>query len=137
MNWGKVIVITLAIFGLFIAGMSVYMFATPQDDYDHEYYEKGLNFDKDYAREENVVKDDAQPHIRIDNSALYISFKNTASGTIKFERPSDTHMDRIFAVNTAYYIVPTAKLLPGEWQVVFEWKSGGHPYLYQQKIFIK
>lgn len=136
MNWGKIIVITLAIFGVFIAGMSVYMFTSPQDDYDHDYYEKGLNFDHDYNREENVVKDHAQPQIQMGTDSVLISFNTTVAGTIKFERPSATQMDKIFQVAASRVIIPLRKLQQGEWQLVFDWKSNGRSYLYQQKIMV-
>lgn len=136
MNWGKGIVFTLSLFVLFIAGLSIYMFATPQDDYDHAYYEKGLNFDKDYAKEENVVKDHAQPSIQTGKYAVVLDFHKTATGTVKFERPSDTRMDKVFAVDSSKLIVPVTSLAQGEWQLICNWKSSGHQYLYQQKIFI-
>jgi len=136
MNWGKIIVITLAIFGVFIAGMSVYMLASPQDEYDHDYYEKGLNFDHDYAKEENVVKDNAQPQIQIGTDNVLISFNTSAAGTIKFERPSGTQMDQTFQVAASRVIIPLRKLQQGEWQLVFDWKSNGRSYLYQHKIMV-
>src|ERR1700761_9292815 len=123
MNWGKIIVITLSTFVIFIAGMSIYMFASPQDDYDHDYYEKGLSFDKDYAREENVVKYHAQPQIQLNNYAVEIDFTGNATGTIKFERPSDDGMDKIFQVNASKLIVPVTSLATGKWQVIIDWKS--------------
>lgn len=136
MNWGKGIVFTLSVFVLFIAGLSIYMFSTPQDDYDHAYYEKGLNFDKDFIKEENVVKDHAQPQIQVGKYAVILDFHKVSTGTVKFERPSDTRMDKVFPVDSSKLIVPVTSLAQGEWQLTFNWRNSGHQYLYQQKIFI-
>jgi hypothetical protein len=137
MNWGKSIVITLVVFVVFITGMSVYMFGTPQDDYDHDYYEKGLDFDKDYAKEENVVKYHAQPMIQLENEAVTIAFHTVATGTIKFERPSNTGMDKLFKISASSFTLPDSELAKGEWQLTLTWESNGHDYLYHQKILIQ
>lgn len=137
MNWGKTIVISLSTFIIFIAGMSIYMLASPQDDYDQDYYEKGLSFDKDYAREENVVKYHAQPQIQLSSYAVEVAFTGKATGTIKFERPSDNQMDKIYQVNALKLTVPVTNLATGKWQVIVDWKSNGRPYLYQHEITIK
>jgi hypothetical protein len=70
MNWGKATVLILIVFVLFIGGMSVYMFRSPKDDYDPQYYEDGINFDHDYNRETQVNKDHAQPAIRINTDSI-------------------------------------------------------------------
>lgn len=136
MNWGKGIVITLTVFVLFITGLGVYMFGTPQDDYDHDYYEKGLNFDQYYVKEQNVIRDHAQPLIEFNSKEVTINFHAAATGNIKFERPSDTKMDKQFNVSSATFTIPVSDLAQGEWQLTLNWKSNGHAYLYHQKILI-
>lgn len=74
MNWGKATVAILVIFVLFIGGLSYFMFAAPNDDYDHQYYEDGLNFDHDYNREEQVTKDQAQPKVEVDTCCIKLIF---------------------------------------------------------------
>jgi len=137
MNWGKGIVFSLTVFVLFIAGLSIYMFATPEDDYDHAYYEKGLNFDKDYALEENVVKYHVQPQVKVSNQSVIVDFHSASTGTVKFDRPSDTRMDKVYPVGSSKLVVPVTTLAQGEWQLTFNWKSKGHEYLYHQKIFVQ
>jgi len=137
MNWGKGLTLTLAIFVLFIAGMSIYMFASPQDDYDHDYYERGLRFDKDYNREENVIKYHAQPKIVMTDENIIFSFSGEPTGSVKFERPSNTGMDRVFRISSLQLSIPVKQLTKGDWQLIFDWKSNGHSFLYQHEIFIK
>jgi hypothetical protein len=74
MNWGKAVIIILLTFVLFISGLSYFMFRAPIDDYDHRYYEKGLTFDADYIREQQVSKDHAQPVIIVSADSLGFTF---------------------------------------------------------------
>jgi hypothetical protein len=137
MNWGKGIVIGLAAFVVFIIGLCVYMVASPTDDIDHQYYEKGLNFDHDYEREQQVVKDNAQPLIQFSNDQLKLIFSQSAKGTVKFMRPSSTLSDKVYPVNNTELDIPLKSLARGEWQLTFEWKSNKKAYLFNHEVYIK
>jgi hypothetical protein len=137
MNWGKGIIIGMGLFMLFIILMCVKMFALPADEYDHHYYEKGLSFDKDYAKERQVVKDNARPVIDINGRQVKITFSTPANGSVRFIRPSSEALDKIFQLNTdtgkvAEIAVPA--LVKGRWQMVLEWKSAKKSYLFEQEV---
>ena len=137
MNWGKIIIFTLVAFILFITGMSIYMFASPDDGFDHAYYEKGLNYDKDYNREALVVADHAQPAIKITKNDIVITFGQPAKGEVRFERPSSTAMDHVFPVDGQTVVIPAPAIARGNWQLVFDWKSNGKSYLFNKEIYFK
>ncbi len=140
MNWGKATVLVLITFVLFIGGMSFYMFRAPADDYDHQYYEDGLNFDHDYNREKQVAKDHAQPVITVDTCCIKFSFFQPVKGHVKFMRPSSDVRDTTFALENAGGLpieVLTKHMAKGKWQLVFEWKSNHKDYLYHSEIYIK
>jgi hypothetical protein len=139
MNWGKGLVIGMLLFIAFIVSMSCYMFSMPADDYDHQYYEKGLNFNKDYAKEKQVVTDKAQPVIKQFNGELSIEFKQPAVGTIRFINPLGKSRDLVFPLNTeneTYTNIPLNKLSTGRWAIRIDWKSGNKGYLYQQDVYV-
>jgi hypothetical protein len=136
MNWGNKIVVILTVFVLFILGMSLVMFMSPQDDFDHDYYEKGLNFDKDYNREKQVTIDHAEPQIQVNNGQILISFTRPALGKIKFQRPSSTVPDKLYTVNGQQLVIP-ADMPHGKWEMEFEWQSDGKAYLYQKSLYLK
>jgi hypothetical protein len=140
MNWGKVTIVILVVFVLFIGGMSVYMFNAPKDDYDHQYYENGLNFDHDFNREAQVIKDHAQPSIVIDTCCVKITFPQVIVGQVKFMRPSSDADDNTYPLdnrNGQPVEVVTTKMAKGKWQLVFEWESNHKAYLYHQEIYVK
>ncbi|RKR83571.1 hypothetical protein BDD43_3781 [Mucilaginibacter gracilis] len=140
MNWGKGIVTGMLVFILFILSMCIYMFTTPQDEYDHQYYEKGLNFDQDYNKEMQVTKDKARPLVKINGNFCNIGFIEPAIGTVKFIRPSSQAMDKTIALNTQLgnsAQVSVKDLVSGKWKVILEWKSARKAYLYQQDVTIR
>lgn len=140
MNWGKGIISGMILFMLFIISMCVYMFWLPADDYDHQYYEKGLSFNKDYNREVQVVKDHAEPSIAIKGQVMTITFTRPAVGTITWLRPSNQYQDRVFKINThagPSIDLPISAIEKGKWRLIVDWESDHKAYLYQKGIFIK
>jgi hypothetical protein len=137
MNWGKGIVGGMIVFMLFIIGMCVYMFMAPADDYDHQYYEKGLSFNHDYDREQQVSKDHAQPQIRMHSDSITFLFSQPVSGVVKFQRPSSTAMDKAFKLDGKQTTCSLAAIKSGQWQLVFDWTSNSKAYLYQHEIYVK
>ncbi|WP_419701544.1 FixH family protein [Mucilaginibacter sp. NFX135] len=140
MNWGKGIMLGMALFMLFIIGMCIHMFRMPADEYDHHYYEKGLNFDQDYNKERQVVMDKAWPQIRMNGNSVRIDFKKSAEGNIRFIRPSSEGLDKVFPLNTTAGKTATfsvAALVKGRWQLVLQWKSGQKNYLYEEEVDLR
>lgn len=130
----------MIIFMLFILSMCIYMFRMPADEYDHQYYEKGLSFDKDYKREQLVIKDHAQPAISQEGDHLLIRFTTPAAGKISLIRPADKASDRAYPLtsgesNVVY--IPLNGVKKGQWQLMLEWGAEGKSYLYQQEIYIQ
>lgn len=140
MNWGKGIIGGMIVFMLFIISMCVYMFLLPADDYDHQYYEKGLFFDKDYNKEKQVVTDHAQPIIIIKKGIMCLAFTKPVVGTIKFIRASNKYQDRVYKMDShadALVYLPLKTIEKGKWKLVVDWVSNHKTYLYQQDVYIK
>ncbi|MDB5005539.1 MAG: nitrogen fixation protein FixH [Mucilaginibacter sp.] len=140
MNWGKGIVGGMIIFMLFIISMCVYMIMSPADDYDHQYYEKGLSFSKDYDKEIQVVKDHAQPVIIINSITMRLVFNKPAIGKITFLRPSNQYQDRVFKIDThagPLVYLPLNSIEKGKWRLLIEWESERKLYMFQKEVFIK
>ena len=140
MNWGKITVAILVAFVLFISGLSYIMFKSPNDEYDHQYYEDGLNFDRDYTRERLVINDHAQPVVQVDTCCVKLIFRQVVAGEVKFIRPSSDAADKTYKLdnkNGQPIEILTNHLVKGRWLLVFDWKSNNKNYLYQKEVFIK
>jgi len=137
MNWGKGIVIGMCTFIVYIIAMGVAMFRQP-DDYDKKYYEKGLAFDADYAKEKQVVTDNAKPKVTLTKTHMEVLFNGPVTGTINFLRPSDGKMDQeIPMTGTSSEVqVPLSLISAGRWQLVIEWTANKHAYLYKQEVLL-
>ncbi|QJD98208.1 nitrogen fixation protein FixH [Mucilaginibacter robiniae] len=139
MNWGKYLVAGMGSFMLFIISMGVYMFTQPADDYDKQYYEKGLTFDHDYVREKQVAQDKAQPVISFSDNNLIVRFTQPADGSVKFEHASNHRLDKMFSIqsNAGNVVsIPLEQLSTGQWHLRFEWASLHKNYLYEQEVYL-
>lgn len=137
MNWGKGIILGMGLFMLFILLMCFKMFSLPADEYDHHYYEKGLNFDQDYTKEKQVTVDHAQPAIRFAGSEIQLVFREEAHGTAKLVRPSSVALDKSFTLNTdgkGLVALPLLQIPKGRWRIVLEWTSNHKNYLYEKEV---
>lgn len=139
MNWGTKLIIGMALFMSFIITLAVLMIRSDSDDLvDANYYEKGIEYDKDYDRKSQLIKDHAEPEISV-NELLKITFKSPAVGNIRLIHPSDKTMDSTMNFNSGTGIqveFPLANFRKGHWKVSLEWTSSGKSYLYDKNIII-
>lgn len=138
-NWGKGLMIGMSLFMLFIISLAVTIFRQDTDGYDHSYYEKGLDFNADYDREQQVFTDGAKPAVKLGSSVLKIGFTGQVKGKLLFQRPSDEKMDKKMAFQSdpsGKVEIPLAQFARGQWQLIFEWSNNNKQYLYQQEIFV-
>jgi len=139
MNWGTKLVIGMALFMSFIITLAVLMIRSDSDDLvDTNYYEKGIDYDKDYVRKSQLIKDKAEPEIAV-NEQLTIIFKSPAEGIIRFIHPSDKTKDSSMNINSGtgkQVYIPLESFGKGHWKVSLEWNSNGKSYLYDKNIII-
>jgi hypothetical protein len=136
MNWGKRVILLLSAFVLFIGGMSIVMFMQP-DEADNQYYEKGLAFNGDYAKEKQVITDNAQPKITLADKKLLIRFVEPVKGKLEFLRPANGKMDKTFALAgdaNNELSIPLNNIATGRWKLILNWESLGKKYLFTQEI---
>ena len=139
MNWGTKLVIGMALFMSFIITLAVLMIRSDSDDLvDTNYYEKGIEYNKDYDRKNQLIKDKAEPEIIVKDN-LTIVFKSPAIGSIRFLHPSDKTKDSTMNINSGtgtQVDFPLESFRKGHWKVSIEWKSNGKSYLYDKNIVI-
>ena len=139
MNWGTKLLIGMGLFMAFIITLAVLMIKSGSDDLvDKDYYQKGIEYDKDYERKSQMQKDQAEPEISIGES-IRIILKKPMTGTFRFLHPSDHKNDRIVSLNsgiTNETVIPLTDLAAGHWKLIIEWKSDAKEYLYEKSITI-
>ncbi|QNL48698.1 FixH family protein [Olivibacter sp. SDN3] len=140
MNWGLKIVIGMAMAMTSIVATGIYMVSKDTDTLEEgDYYEKGLSYDDEYAKKENVLVHHARPAIKLLNDSLIINFQHEKNrGMISFRRPSDRAMDRnvVFTTTAPLYKIPINELRKGVWHLRLEWESAGITYLENEELYI-
>ncbi len=137
MNWGKGLVIGLASFMIFITVLVVLMFRTAEDNFDKDYYERGLTYDIDYNQMQQVIRDKVEPVVKQTNEYVNITFAAADSGSVNFKRPSDSKKDQVFSFNQKDLQFPKSGFEKGEWRIVMRWTVGDQKYLYQTNLFMR
>ncbi len=139
MNWGTKLGIGMGLFMSFIVTLGVLMLRSKSDDLvDTDYYEKGIGYEKDYIRKNQVQKDRAEPEITSSDS-LKIVFQRPAKGRIRFIHPSDKTMDRMLDIvsgNGNQIELPLADMSKGQWKLLLEWESDGKAYMYDKELWV-
>ncbi len=139
MNWAKYLMIGMGLFMAFILSMGIYMLTRTEDDHDVHYYEKGLNYDADYQRKQQVEADKARPVVTV-NGGLLIKFRSPAMGRLILQRPADRKLDRTYSIESSGHYnmvqVPAVDLRAGPWQMRIEWESGAKHYLVEQEVIM-
>jgi hypothetical protein len=142
MNWGTKLVLGMAAFMSFIIGMVVYMFKQHGNDalVEEDYYEKGINYDKEYEAKSNTLKDNAVPIVKLSATQLIIKLKDAADYQLTLIRPSaaakDVKSNGKTIGDANLIIVDAAKLDKGLWSLNLEWRAKGKNYQFRKDITI-
>jgi hypothetical protein len=140
MNWGTKLTIVMGLFMSFIITLAVLMIRSESDDLvDVNYYEKGIEFNRDYVRKNQLIADMAKPEISVTDQQLTIIFKSPAKGIIRFIHPSDKTKDNTISINSGsdnQFQIPINEYRKGHWKVSLEWESNQKSYMYEKNIFI-
>ncbi len=144
-NWGTAVVIA---FGLFMAFILYFVFLVQSDTkYDNElvvedYYIQEGKTQENIEKETNVLNLTEKVKISKENNTLKIQFpvdfiSDSVQGTVKLYRPSDKKFDFTLPIKLTNneMVVPQDKLLPGNWEVILDWKHQGKDYLINQSVY--
>jgi len=144
-NWGTGVVIA---FALFMAFILYFVFLVQSDTkYDNElvvedYYIQEGKAQENIEKETNVLNLTEKVKISKENNTLKIQFpaefiSDSVKGTVKLYRPSDKKFDFTLPIKLTNneMVIPQDKLLPGNWEVILDWKHQGKDYLINQSVY--
>jgi hypothetical protein len=140
MNWGTKLIIGMLLFMSFIVVLGVLMIRSDSDALvETNYYEKGLNYDDEYAAKTQVGKDQASPEVSITATNISIIFKTSAKGKVKLTRndskSSDTTVN--FITKTGLLDLNISKLAKGRWHLITAWENAeGIKYLKDEEVYL-
>ena len=139
MNWGTKIVIGMVLFMAFIIAMATKMVISGGDDdlVEKDYYEKGLDYDKQYNLQQNAVTDSVIPDFSASQDGFIISFSEPATYRLVCKRPSDSSFDRVIAGEThadMQLMISRNELKSGPWNLHLEYTIKRKHYLVEREI---
>lgn len=141
MSWGKGIIIGMGLFMGFIITLVVIMMRQDIDLVQEDYYQKELEYDKQYNAETNYMS--AQDSIRMELSSNELSLYfpeefQTGKASIQLMRPNDKKMDLTFSLDTKEKVsIPMKSLAKGRFNCTVSGLYKGKPYEMNQTITVK
>ncbi|CAM3447086.1 Cytochrome C oxidase Cbb3 [Flavobacterium longum] len=143
-NWGHGIVIAFALFMSFI----LYFVIEVQSDtkYDNElvveeYYKKDTRFGEELAKLQAGSDLAQKPEISSDGQGIQIQFPETPDfasivGKVSLYRPSASKLDfEVPFSSRGHLLIPSTRLVGGQWDITLEWTSNGKTYIIKKKIY--
>ena len=128
----------MGLFMAFIICMGTAMVMSNNDDLiEKDYYEKGLNYDKEYNEQTKAIKDSVIPDIEVNGNGLTISFPYPAHYTLVCKRLADASMDKIFEGTTdedRVFEIPAGDIERGTWRLELTFYIDGEEYKTGQNI---
>lgn len=126
MNWGKSLILVMALFITFIMVMVVKMISTSPDLVSDDYYQKSIDHEQVIVAIKTMNRLNAKTEIEVTDDFLIFNLPvevKTSDVTIELIRPNDQKLDRTFVVtDTKVYMVPISKLQKGKYAVEMSFK---------------
>jgi hypothetical protein len=140
MNWGTKIMIGMGLFMAFIISLCVKMIFSNDDALiEKNYYEKGLNYDKDYNARHDAVTDSVVPSISASDAGLKISFSDAATCTLNLKKLSDSKLDTIISAATdedRLVRLEAGEVESGPWNLTLDYTINNKPYQVTREIIM-
>lgn len=140
MNWGKSLILVMALFITFILVMVVKMISTSTDLVSDDYYQKEIDYEQEIVAVKNMQRLKAKSEIVVNDEYLIFNLPKEVSFTkmeIKLIRPNDQRLDKLYSVNdTKTFLIPVSELQKGKYSVEMTFKVDSIPCMQKEKIDI-
>ena len=140
MNWGKRIVIGMALFMGFILTMVITMMRQKIDLVEEDYYKRELNYESQIDAQKNYVSAVEKIRLQMKDDSLVVYFPDAFRGeevTIALQRPNDKSHDRVLSAKPSEKVViQTAEFPKGIFTCTINGQIEGQPYEMSQQVTI-
>lgn len=140
MNWGKSLILVMALFITFILVMVVKMISTSTDLVSDDYYQKEIDYEQEIVAVKNMQRLKVKSEIVVNEEFLIFNLPKEVDFTkmeIKLIRPNDERLDKLYTVdNTKTFLIPVSELQKGKYSVEMTFKVDSVPCMQKEKIDI-
>ncbi len=144
-NWGTGIAIALIVM---ICGMLTLVYLATRQDYflvEKDYYQKGINFQEQIDRINNVNSLREKPTVTVSSNELLVTLPNwfankIIEGEIQLYSPVDEAFDKTQPLNIREQLMQRVSLTdikPGRYTVKLDWTANQTAYYWEQQITIE
>jgi nitrogen fixation protein FixH len=141
MNWGKGIIIAMALFMGFILTLVITLMRQDVDLEIDDYYNKELAFNEQYNAQQNYMDAAEKITFNVTTDSLFVIFPKdlqTGKATIQLQRPNNKQQDAKFEVKAAALVyIPTKSLPKGVFNCTIIGKRNGKSYEYNHSLKLK
>lgn len=140
MNWGKGIIVALALFVGFILFLVITLMRQDVDLVSEDYYKQEIDYEARIQKEQNGLNSAAKIKIVDQKSFVIIQLPDNIALTnvlVNLKRPNDEKLDKSFKIEgTKTFMLPKASLEKGKYDLSIEYTMDKKDCLLQQKIII-
>jgi hypothetical protein len=141
MNWGKGIIIAMALFMGFILTLVITLMRQDVDLEIDDYYNKELAFNEQYNAQQNYMDATEKITFNVTTDSLFVIFPKdlqTGAAKIQLQRPNNKQQDAVFDVQaTDKVYIPTKSLPKGVFNCTITGKRNGKNYEYNHSLKLK
>ena len=137
LNWGQKMILFAGIFMIMVIGMVSKMMASGETLVEDDYYEKGMNYQKEideYAAKDYHLFEDAH------TKTISMTCEGASSVKLTAKRASDAALDfelNIHPNQNGYFEFPTTALEKGPWMFTWKWRKNDKNWAADQKVIIQ
>ena len=141
MNWGKGIIIAMALFMGFILTLVITLMRQDVDLEIDDYYNKELAFNEQYNAQQNYMDATEKITFNVTTDSLFVIFPKdlqTGAAKIQLQRPNNKQQDAVFDVQASDKVyIPTKSLPKGVFNCTITGKRNGKNYEYNHSLKLK
>lgn len=145
LNWPTMIILSFAVFIVFILSFVVLTFTDNRFDHDlvtENYYGKELLLQDEINRQQQAVKLNLKPTIVTTSEGIALKFPPHLAaegvvGKVSLYRPSNQRLDFEIPISlsSSFMLIPDSMLVDGRWDITVDWEVDGEKLLYKKSIF--
>jgi hypothetical protein len=141
MNWGKGIIIAMALFMGFILTLVITLMRQDVDLEIDDYYNKELAFNEQYNAQQNYMDATEKITFNVTTDSLFVIFPKdlqTGAAKIQLQRPNNKQQDAVFDVQASDKVyIPTKSLPKGVFNCTITGKRNGKMYENNHSLKLK
>jgi hypothetical protein len=138
MNWGKGIIVALALFVGFILFLVITLMRQDVDLVSEDYYKQEIDYEARIQKEQNGLNSTAKIKIVDQKSFVIIQLPDSIALTnvlVNLKRPNDEKLDKSFKIEgTKTFMLPKASLEKGKYDLTIEYTVNGEECLMKKVI---